>query len=157
MGREKSLLILFIMQTQNKKIKNATAKTYNGINFRSILEIRLYKYLLSKNIKTEYEPETITIWEDHHLSVPFYNTVGRNFKKVTTLKTRAIHYTPDFIIYYNGYKIYLEAKGFTNDVFPYKAKLFRSWLETQPKELKLCFAVVHSIKELEFVLKDLSA
>lgn len=145
------------MQTQNKKIKNATAKTYNGINFRSSLEVRLYKYLLSKNIKTEYEPETITIWEGKHLSVPFYNTVGKNFKRVTTLKTRAIHYTPDFIIYYNGYKIYLEAKGFTNDVFPYKAKLFRSWLETQPKELKLCFAVVHSIKELEFVLKDLSA
>lgn len=156
MGRKKPLLILLIMQTQNKKIKNATAKTYNGINFRSSLEVRLYKYLLSKNIDTEYEPETIIIWEGKHFSVPFYSTIGRNFKKITT-KTRAIHYTPDFIIYYNGYKIYLEAKGFTNDVFPYKAKLFRSWLETQPKELKLCFAVVHSIKELEFVLKDLSA
>lgn len=139
----------------NKKIKNATTTEFDGVKFRSMLEKRFYVYLKHKDIEFEYEPEKIVLWErsKSHFTIPYYDKIGRTFKKVTS-KPLSVTYTPDFILSYKGWKVYLEVKGWKNDVVPYKIRLFRDWLEKQntPKQ---CYAVVRTIKELEYVLYDL--
>ena len=40
-----------------------------------------------------------------------------------------ITYTPDIYFEYRGYKVIIEMKGFTNDVYPIKVKLFRKYIE----------------------------
>ena len=40
-----------------------------------------------------------------------------------------ITYTPDIYIRYNDLDIWIECKGFTNDIFPYKKKMFRKLLD----------------------------
>lgn len=140
----------------NKKICNATPTEYEGMKFRSKLELRIYKYLLTKGIEPQYEQAKIVLWnrEKGYFKVPYYDRIGKTFKKITS-KPLAVTYTPDFIFTYNGVLVYLEVKGFKNDVTNYKIKLFRDWLETQNNP-KQCYAVVHTIKEVEFLLKDLN-
>ena len=40
-----------------------------------------------------------------------------------------ITYTPDIYVKYKDLDIWIECKGFTNDVFPYKKKMFRKLLD----------------------------
>lgn len=141
----------------NHKIKNATPKTVNGIKFRSTLEGNVYQYLLDNHIDVSYETQKITIWERYiPFSVPYFDKIGRTFKQVTSAPL-AVHYTPDFILHYNNYIIYLEVKGFKNDVAPYKIRLFREWLEYKSIQdnMKYIYAVVYSIKNVKTLLKEL--
>lgn len=58
---------------------------------------------------------------------------------------------------YQGLKIIIEVKGQTNDVFPYKFKLFRWHIENLPdKENYLIFEVFTKKQLLEFIqiIKD---
>lgn len=141
----------------NKKVRNATPVVYNGIKFRSTLERRIYQYLVENHIDVFYETKRITIWERHTpFSVPYFDKVGRKFKRVTGIPLD-VHYTPDFILSYKGYFIYLEAKGFKNDVTPYKIRMFREWLEYQSlrDNIHYVYAVVYSIKDVKTLLKEL--
>lgn len=141
----------------NKKILNATPVSVDGIAFKSKLEERIYKALLKKGINVNYEPQKIKIWDCDKLTVPYYNKKGGVFQRITS-KPVCITYTPDFTFVYKGTCVFLEAKGFHNDVWPYKAKLFREWLEKRSIQLapaKYCYAVVYSIKNLETLLTDL--
>lgn len=113
----------------NKKIKGATPNTYKGINFKSLLETRMYKALLDIGITPEYEKHTYTLSPVKKATVPFYNrTKKRGFHRIKG-SISAITYTPDFEFDYNGYRIILEAKGKENDTFPLKRNLFRKVLE----------------------------
>lgn len=128
---------------ENKKIKNATKRQYEGINFRSSLEVMTYKTLKSRGITPEYESKTFLLWEGFVPQVPFYtknnfkrknhNIVPLGFATVMDKRPLAgITYTPDFYFEYNGKKIIVECKGMENDVFPYKFKMFRKHLEELP-------------------------
>lgn len=141
---------------ENKKIKGATSTEYDGIVFRSKKEASVYKYLKSININPEYEPTTAIIWNRESFSVPYYDRIGKTFKKVTSKPIR-VSYTPDFIFDFGEYRVILEVKGFKNDVANYKIRLFRDWLEKQQNwtTKKLCYAVVYTIKELKFLLEEL--
>lgn len=141
----------------NKKILNATPVSTDGITFKSKLEERIYKALLKKGINVNYEPQKIKIWDCDKLTVPYYDKKGGVFQRITS-KPVCITYTPDFTFVYKGTCVFLEAKGFSNDIFPYKAKLFREWLEKHSIQFapaKYCYAVVYSIKNLETLLTDL--
>lgn len=146
-----------IRVTKNRKILNAVECEYNGIKFRSRTERSIYITLLNKGIKAEYEQLRCTLWARNKFKVPYYDKVGKKgFKRVTS-KPLAVHYTPDFIFEYEGIKVFLEVKGFKNDVTPYKIRLFRDWLEdyTNKNALKTCYAVVYSIANLNTLLEDL--
>jgi hypothetical protein len=141
---------------ENKKIKNATECTLDGISFRSKQERAIYKYLLSIGITPKYEAERFTIWDRENFSVPFYDRYGKSFKRITR-KPTAVHYTPDFIFTLENTKVILEVKGFKNDAVPYKIRMFRDLLEdihTKTGE-NLCYAVVYTIKDLKFLLNEL--
>lgn len=93
----------------NKKIKNATPLVYNEIKFRSKLEVSCYKLLLENNIQCEYEKVKYTIVDGFTF----------NNKKI-----RPATYTPDF----TGNGFVIECKGWANDVFALKWKLFQYYL-----------------------------
>jgi len=82
--------------SENSKIKNATPLTYDGIKFRSKLEVYCYKELKKHKIYANYEPVTYTILDSFYF----------NNKKV-----QGITYTPDFV----GEDFIIECKGWMND------------------------------------------
>ena len=80
----------------NKKVKNATPLEYDGINFKSKLEMYCYKLLKENQIPVEYENVKFQILE------PFvYNDE----------KIRGMTFLPDFV----GDTFVVECKGFMND------------------------------------------
>lgn len=114
----------------NKKIKNASKLTVNGITFKSKLEVNVYNTLKAQGFQVEYEPKTFIIWEGFRPTVPFYDRSGKgDCLLLQKNKIIDIRYTPDFIVGYKGFTIFIEAKGMENDVFYIKKKLFRSLLE----------------------------
>lgn len=115
---------------ENKKIKNATSLEYNDIQFKSKLEILVYKTLCQEGYDVKYEPYKYIIWKGFKPNVPFY-TKDKKTKllKLDDKKLIDITYTPDFVIELNNLTIIIEAKGFENDLFPVKKKLFRKYLE----------------------------
>lgn len=121
----------------NKKIRGAE----KGIKFRSRLEEKIYNELKSQKISFAYEPETITLVEGFYPEVPFY--LDSMLRKT---KVRSITYTPDFKATINGYTVYIEAKGFANDIYPLKRKLFLKYLNGKKHHI---FAEVHNVRGLK--------
>lgn len=113
---------------ENKKIKNASKHTYNDIEFKSSLEVTVYKTLLQEGFNPKYEPETFIVWEGFKPTTPYY-TRNRGKLKLNSIVVRDITYTPDFIVKYGDKTIVIEVKGFCNDVFPIKRKMFRKYIE----------------------------
>lgn len=118
------------MKGENKKIKNATPKEYNGIKFRSVTEVMVYKTLLFAGFTPLYEQRRFVIWEGFHPTIQFYDRDNKtHMLKLNSTKLIDTTYTPDFTFEYHGTLIIIEAKGFENDVFPLKKKMFRGILE----------------------------
>jgi len=152
--------------SENKKIKNATKNEFNGISFKSDLEQRVYRALVKEGITPEYETHTFLLWEGFIPTVPFYtkNTFKRKNFRINVLSRTTVQdmrplsgitYTPDFYMEYLGKKVIIEVKGFTNDVFPYKFKLFRKYLEELPDKDSYIVWEVFNIKQLTECLNDL--
>ena len=135
------------MEKANKKIRNATPKEFNGIKFKSILEVMVYKTLLSVGFEPLYEKNKFVIWQGLYPSVPFYDKdATTRMLKLNKKKIIDITYTPDFTFEYNNRLIIIEVKGFENDVFPVKKKLFRKSLEeTHPEAI---FFEIYTKKQL---------
>lgn len=110
----------------NKKVRNATSKVYKGIKFRSKLELFTYKKLEEASIKSLYEKKKYVLQEGFHYSQQCYEPHKTKGYVDNTYKVRDITYTPDFVDP-NG-KWIIEVKGFANDVFPLKWKMFKKHL-----------------------------
>lgn len=133
--------------TENKKIKNATSVTVDGIKFKSKFESKVYEVLKEKEFEPKYEPWKFTIFRGFIPTVPFYDKNNKTgLLKFNKKKLIDITYTPDFICEYNGITIILEVKGKVNDVFPIKRKLFRYYLETW--KIPVMFFEIYSKKQL---------
>lgn len=136
----------------NRKIKNATPLEYNGIHFKSKLEVMAYKTLEEHGFLPQYEPVTFTLIEGFKPTVPFFE---RNKKtKILELngtKIISIRYTPDIVVVYNGLCAYIELKGMANDTYYLKKKLFRKYLEDNKGVIgdnKCVYFEIHTKKEL---------
>ena len=90
----------------NKKIKNAQPNIYDNIKFRSKLETYTYKKLKEAQINAEYEQHRFEL-------LPAFTFLGK--------KIRPITYLPDFV----GNNFIIECKGFSNDTWPIREKLFK--------------------------------
>lgn len=131
----------------NKKIKNACAKSFNNIVFKSQLEVVIYKELLRAGFNPKYEERKFVIWEGIKPTKPFYNRdIQTKMLKLDMGKMRDITYTPDFTFEYKNHLIIIEAKGFENDTFPIKKKLFRGLLEKM--ETSVIYLEVYTKKQL---------
>lgn len=83
------------------KIRNVTSKAklkYKGIQFKSALEVFMFKELEKLKVKFGYEEKTYTILE------------GFTFNGE---KIRPIRYTPDFEL--RDYPVVIETKGYPNE------------------------------------------
>lgn len=121
----------------NRKIINATPTEERGILFKSKLESSLFKYLQEEGFNPQYEPVKYHIWEGYKPLVPFYIKDKKTKSlKLDTKKIIDITYCPDIVFKYGKYTVFIEVKpDYMNDVFPYKRKLFRKYLEE--KQLKV--------------------
>lgn len=116
---------------ENKKIKNATPNEYDGIQFKSITEVMVYKTLLQYGFKPEYESTTYRLFKGIKPTIPFYAPNKKGELKMNNTKLIDITYTPDFVFKAPDNKtvIIFEVKGFQNDTYPIKEKMFRTYLE----------------------------
>ena len=149
------------IRVENVKVINATPCTYNGIDFKSKLEMNIYKAIENEGYAPLYEPITFTIWNGFKPRIPFYkkNKSSRKMALENT-KIRDITYTPDIIFYAGTKMILVEVKpDYENDVFPYKKKLFRRFLEDQfegvSDEHMPIYVQVGTIKHLKDFIKIL--
>lgn len=127
------------MKRQKKKkegkVKNATPTEYNGIKFRSKLEVYTYKKLREAGISADYEQHRF------ELLPAFVALSGKKY--------RAMTYLPDFV----GKDFIIECKGFPNDSWPLRKKLFEYALVRN--KLKYDFYEVHTQKEVDALVLNL--
>lgn len=118
----------------NKKVIGATECEEDNIKFKSKWECTVYKMLRDAELHPQYESIKIHLQDAFKPKVPFYKMIkGKNHLcnfQVDTYKIRAITYTPDFKVEYNGKTYFIEAKGIKTDRYQIIVKLFRKWLET---------------------------
>lgn len=139
------------------KIRNSTSCEYDGIKFKSKLEMRTYKLFQEEEFNFRYEPEKVLLWQGIILNkVKLYKS-DKGFE--TNPKLRDITYTPDFLIKYKSLRIYIDTKGYMNDVYPIKKKMFLKLLQEEKpkkdedgKEVTYLFFEPSSIKEVKEVI-----
>lgn len=146
----------------NNKVRNAKVCEYQGITFKSKLELTCYKLLIGAGLKASYEPKRILLLKSFRMkNTRLYSPITiRGVGKSYGLNTRPVMdmtYTPDFFIEnYKGYDIYFDTKGMPNETYPLKKKLFLAWAEDQCKNI--LFFEPHNqaqiIKSIQ-IIKDL--
>lgn len=137
---------------ENKKIKNATPVDYEGLHFRSKNEKTCYRILKEEGFNPKFEEVKFVIQKAFKGTQPFYDRYKDRKQKKTVwgyskYTTQNITYTPDFTFNHNGYLIVIEYKGYENDVSPMKMKMFRNYMEQNPKE-HIAFFEVYAQKDL---------
>ena len=116
------------------KVQNATPNEYNGIKFRSKLETYTYKKLKEADITADYEMHRYEL-------LPAFTFNDRKYRPMT--------YLPDFV----GKNFIIECKGYPNEAWPLREKLFRYYLYSN--KLDIDFYVVHTQKEVDELIKKL--
>lgn len=102
---------------------------YNGITFDSNLEVVMYKLLESSDISFEYTPKSFTLIEGFLFDNDSYERRmnGKDeFKNRGHSKVRPMTYKPDFIV--GDEDFIVEVKGWANETFPIRWKLFKEKL-----------------------------
>ena len=117
-----------------RQARDGTPNIFDGIKFKSKLETNTYRAMKEAGIIAKYEPESFTI-------LPAFSFMGA--------KIRAITYKPDFI--YANYII--ECKGFGNDAWPIREKLFKYYLHSTASDYK--YYVVRNMKEVLEVIQEI--
>lgn len=135
----------------NKKVKNATSVEYEGIKFKSKLELTIYKALREKGLNPLYEYNKFILQEGFRPSKPYYLKGVCPKTASGYAKIIQITYTPDFTVEYGDKILFIEAKGKQNDSYPIKRKLFLKYLESMSNSY---FMEVYSKKDLLESLKQ---
>lgn len=142
----------------NKKVKNATSKVYNGIKFRSLTEVRVYRWLRDNGYKPYYEPDSFVLLDKFKPETPwFLEGIAQTTKKGDSKTVAQMTYTPDFRLDINNALIlYIEVKGHPNDSYPLKRKLFLDWIEKHNKKYtkQIQFAEIHTIVGLNKLMQQ---
>ena len=96
-------------KTGKGKIRNATKVVYDGIKFDSKLDMWMYEALKKNELPFTYSTQRFTI-------VDGFEYKGKKYLPIT--------YKPDFV----SDKFIIECKGFGNELFPMRWKLFKRYL-----------------------------
>tara|TARA_R100001463_G_scaffold25650_2_gene60611 strand:- start:489 stop:932 length:444 start_codon:yes stop_codon:yes gene_type:complete len=135
------------------KVKNAKKSTYKGLDFKSNLELHCYKKLEEAKVPVKYEEITYTIFPATVYPQACYEGTAKKLYNKGS-KIRAITYTPDFVD--PAGKFIIETKGYANESFPLRWKLFKKHLKDNnhhyvlfmPRNKKQVDEVVELIKQL---------
>ena len=143
----------YVKKKGRSKVKNAKKSTYDGKEFKSNLELYCYKKLEESEILVEYEENTFTIFPATVYPQACYEgTTKKLYNKGS--KIRPITYTPDFVDPEG--KFIIETKGYANESFPLRWKLFKKHLKDNdhryvlfmPRNKKQVDEIVEIIKQL---------
>ena len=121
-------------KSKNKKVRNATPLLYDGIKFKSKLEVYCYTKLKENDLIAPYEERTFVI-----IDAFVYNNE----------KVRKMTYTPDFV----GIDYVIECKGKANDAFPLRWKIFKHHLHKNNLNYKLYLP--RNKKDVDAVIEDI--
>jgi hypothetical protein len=127
-----------VPQTENRKIKNAQKLVVDGKSFRSKLEVYCYQRLKEENIEFEYESTKFCLLPDFKYDAESFESYSKGGKWSFGEKSNSIKgvtYKPDFLNLADGWLI--ECKGYPNDAFPLRWKLFKYLLSTTGLTLDL--------------------
>lgn len=124
--------------SQNKKVRNATVVEVDGIVYRSKLEVYTATKLAEEGIEFDYEKHKFPLMEKFEFQGEIYEphkiNNAKQFVQVSN-NIRSITYTPDFVNKKD--KWIIEVKGYANDVFPIKWKLFKNLIKDEGYTLYL--------------------
>ena len=144
------------MIVENKKVKGAREHWYEGIKFKSQIEVDAYKAFVAAGFNPEYEKHTYVLQKSKLFPTQHYAPFkdrklhklvwGLNKYKIISLK-----YTPDFVFYIGEKLIVVEVKGYANDRYPYQKKLFFKYLEDH--YLNSAFFEIHNQKQLKAAIE----
>jgi hypothetical protein len=118
-----------MIKRRSKKKGPVRAKkvSYDGIDFASGLEKRMYIALKEAGLFDKYTSEVFQLIESFILpNVSIEKTASGkgDYKDRGSKKVLGIKYTPDF----TGIDYIIETKGRANESFPVRYKLFKRWL-----------------------------
>ena len=141
---------------ENKKIKGAKRHLYNGIQFKSGLEVETYKAFLKEGFNPEYEKHSYVLQESKLFPTLHYAPYkDRKLHKVVwglnKYKLISMKYKPDFVFTVNEKLVVVEVKGYSNDRYPYQKKLFFKWLEKNAPNS--AFFEIHNQKQLKAAIE----
>lgn len=129
----------------NKKVRNAQKIFYDDIQFQSKLEVYCYKKLKDAGLEFEYEPQAFTLIPKFEYDSQCQESYKKGAKWLFGDKSKAIRamtYKPDFVNLKDGWII--ECKGFPNEIFPTKWKLFKYYLKQNNMEVRLYMPKNHN-------------
>lgn len=141
----------------NVKVKNATKVESFGLKFDSKLEEMAYNVLLKFGVIPKREGLKAIIMDGFYPKVKYYTKDKTNYLINDSKKIKDWTYAPDFVFEYNDRLVILEMKGNKTDVWPYKCKMFRQYLEKQANKDNLVFAVIHTKAQLIELLNILKS
>lgn len=121
-------------QKSKGRVRNATPNEYDGIKFRSKLETYTYKKLKEANINADYEMHRYEL-------LPAFSFNNKKY--------RAMTYLPDFV----GENFVIECKGFANEAWPLREKLFNYYLYLNNSNIK--FYLVRNQKQVDELIDKL--
>lgn len=130
----------------NRKVLNATPIEVDGIQMKSKIEKSIYLALKDLGITPQYEGETFIYWKELVPKTFFYDRNSKRQLRLNMKKLRNMKYTPDFVFMYEGIKVIIEVKGWENDAFPIRKKLFRGYLDRLP--YPVVYAEIFTKKQL---------
>ena len=115
---------------QGKKIKGKLAdwiKKHPGeLYFDSTIEWEVWDYINTHKINAEYHKE-LTLFDSQDTNEYVPASTAKSGKKTASslkkTKQRPIRYTPDY--YLPDYDVYIEVKGYADEVFKLRWKLFK--------------------------------
>lgn len=146
--------------TKRKQVVNSKKYTYDGIDFASGLELKMYQLLKQAGIKNQYEGKTYQIFEPFELDIECYERATRRSKQMNSRpKVSQIRYTPDFIG--ENEEWIIECKGRANESFPIRWKLFKKMISTwekppivfKPTNTQDCEQVIEILKQKGYATK----
>lgn len=137
--------------------KKSPKLLYNAIQFKSQLELNCFKLFEENDLLLSYESKSFLLISQLKLNnltvyLPSRKTKKNNIsslKEISGILQKAI-YTPDFILEYKNYIIFIETKGLANDAYPLRRKLFFHYLEKNSIEnnINYIFFEPHNIKQI---------
>lgn len=142
----------------NVKVRNATPLEYDGIQFKSKMEVAAYKALKEEGYNPQYEKVTYRLQDSKLYPTLHYapfkdRKEHKNVWGLNNYKIIGVKYTPDFTFNIGDRLIVIEIKGFSNDRYPYQKKLFFKWLEDNTPNS--AFFEIHNMKQLKQALEIL--
>ncbi|MFW5890996.1 MAG: DUF1064 domain-containing protein [bacterium] len=123
---------------KRKSNRGGTILKKDGIIFKSKLELYCYTRLKEENLQFEYEKYSFILQPQFEFNNESYELIKkRNNKefKQQSQNVRAITYKPDFVSTQDNWVI--ECKGYPNDNFLLKWKMFKHFIWRNGLKIKL--------------------